>query len=377
MAQDLTAPALPSANRTADLINQLHQREWVRLDAEGNVRGTLMTLAADGSEGGRVGAKIVLSKDGEVLFETKSDVGGEFSISGVEPGTYALQVVGDVTRAAYALHIMPNDEAHLSSDLQVYASVIRKDRANELLTSNLAPEWEAGQDLYYRSYEADPIADSREFNTSHHVVLRDGNLVGRVSRPGWTFAEQDLTGTVAQIVREGDVVATAAVNRQGFFTVQDLKPGVYDLFVSGDDGYAILAFEAVEPMEPVASASDGAVRFVSTQVGMATDCLCCEMVHQPETICCEVVEEVIEPVCECGTDPCSCGQTDPCGSPVCGGGFAGHGGGFYGGGGGGGGFGGIGGGGLLGAAGLAVGIAALATQDDDGFNQNIPTPIAP
>lgn len=377
VAQQPAAPMLPAENRSPDMINQLHQREWVRLDAEGLIRGTLLTLSADGAESGRIGANVVISQDGNILLETKSDLGGEFVLSGLKPGTYALQVTGDVTRAAYALHILPNDSAHLSSDLKVFASIIAKDRANELVSANLAPAWDAGQDVYYRAHETDPIADQREFNDSHQVVLRDGNLVGRVSRPGWTFAEQDLTGTVAQIVREGNVVASAPVNREGFFMVPDLAPGVYDLFVSGDDGFAVLAFEAVLPAKPLASKNDGTVRFVSTQAGFATDCLCCEMIHQPEIACCEVVvEEVIEPACGCGNDPCTCGQ-DACGapSPVCGGGFAG-GGGFYGGGGGGG-IGGFGGGGLLGAAGLAVGIAALATQDDDGFNQNLPSPIAP
>ncbi len=372
VAQQLSSPALSIDGQSPDMINQLHQREWVRLDADGLVKGTLLTLSQDGSQSGRIGADIVISKDGEVVYKTKSDAGGEFVLADLKAGTYALQVNGDLTRAAYALHILPNDSDHLSSDLQVYASVIRKDRAMELVSENLTPAWDAGQDVYYRNHEVDPIADRREFNNSHHVVLRDGNLLGRVSRPGWTFAEQDLTGTIAQIVQDGEVVATSAVNRDGYFMVENLGAGVYDLFVSGDDGFAVLAFEAVEPSEPVASGNDGKIRFVSTQVGMATDCLCCEMIHQPEIACCEVVEQVVE------VTEAACEEVDPCGcpTPVCGGGMAG-GGGFHGGGGGG--FGGVGGGfgGLLGAAGLAVGIAALATQDDDGFNQNIPTPIAP
>ena len=58
-----------------------------------------------------------------------------------------------------------------------------------------------------------------------------------------------------------------------------------------------------------------------------------------------------------------------------GGGFTGgFSGGGFGGGGGGGGLGGIGG--LLGVAGLAVGVAALADDDDSGFNVNLATPVS-
>lgn len=379
LAQEALVPSKDGQADSPDMINLLHQREWVRLNEEGVVKGTLMTLSAENGKEARVAAKIVISKDGQTVLETVSDVGGVFSLAGLQPGTYALQVRGDLTRAAYALHVLPSDSDHLTSELEVFASIIPTEVADEIVGSNLVPAWEAGQDLYYRDHASDPIAQDRKFNDSYQVALRDGNLVGRVSRPGWTFPEQDLTGSIAQIVREGEVVAKAAVNRDGFFTVENLAPGVYDLFVSGDDGFAILAFEAVEPSEPIARGNDGKVHFVSTRHGRASDCLCCEMIRQPEIACCGevVVEEVVvvDPCTSCGQDPC----VDPCGccapSPIAGGGFAGGGGFYGGGGGGGGGFGGAGGlGGLLGAAGLAIGIAALADKDD-GFNQNQPTPL--
>lgn len=375
-AQELKS-VVEQSIQASDHINFLHQREWVRLDNNGSIVGKLMVLDDAGQPEGRIGAKVLVSRDGKTIFETKTDIGGAFSLDGLKPGTYAIQCRGDYTFAAYALHVLPADATHLTSDLEVYASVIPEQVATSLLTGDLVPtELDAGSDTYYRDYQVDPIAAERKFNNSYKVVLRNGTLVGRVSRPGWTFAEQDLSGTVAQIVRDGEVVAKTAVAKDGYYEITNVEPGVYDLFVTGNDGFAVLAFEAVASDEPVASKL-GAVHMVSTQVGMASDCLCCEMIQQPEITCCEpapqpIIEEVaIADPCGVPVDECGCGA-----APACGNGYSGgfHRGGFHGGGGGGGGFGGAGG--LLGAAGLAVGIAAIATNDDDyGFDVPIATPF--
>ncbi len=373
-AQELSS-VVEQINTKSDHINFLHQREWVRLDAKGAVAGKLMVLGEAGQTEGRIGANVVVSRDGKVVLETKTDVGGAFELNGLKPGTYAIQCRGEYTFAAYALHVLPSDASHLTSDLEIYASVIPEQVATQLLAADLVPaDLQSGADVYYRDYEKDPIAAERQFNNSHKVVLREGTLVGRVSRPGWTFAEQDLSGTVAQIVQSGKVVAKTAVNKDGYYEIKNVKPGVYDLFVTGNDGFAVLAFEAVASNEPVASKA-GLVRMVSTQVGMASDCLCCEMIQQPEITCCAppvptIIEEVavVDP-CGVPTDACGCGA-----APVCGSGYSGGFSGGYGGGGGGGGFGGIGG--LLGVAGLALGVAAIADNDDDsGFNVNLATPF--
>ncbi|MCA9194077.1 MAG: hypothetical protein KDB03_20035 [Planctomycetales bacterium] len=379
VAEDLRT--IDSSVQESSLINLLHQREWVRLDASGSIGGKLMVLAPNGESLSRTGSKVLLSLEGEVIASTETDSQGQFSFSGIKPGTYALQAVGNDAYAAFALHVMPSDETHLGSELDVYASSIGGDKVSQLLSENLVPaDLDASHDAYYRNFADDPIANDRQFNGSSSVVLRAGNLVGRVSRPGWTFAEQDLTGSVAQILRDGEIVAKVAVGKDGYFVVENLEPGVYDLVVAGDDGFAVLSFEAIESQAAVASIKS-APRFVSTVTGLFhSDCLCCEMIQQPEVACCSeevVVEEVVmsEP-CGCGVDPCGCGM----GAPVMGGGFAGPGG-FYGGGFGGGGGGGFGGGfggigGALGAAGLAIGIAALA-DNNDGFNNNIATPVGP
>ncbi len=354
-----SAPAAPQA---PNMINLLHQRGWVRLDDDGSVQGKLSVLTAEGQLEGRIGAKILISRDGKVVLSTVTDTDGVFKLDGLKPGTYGLQSRGDYTFAAFALHVLPASATHLSSDLDVYAAVIPAARASELILAGLVPaELSSGEDAYYRNFESDPLKGKRTFNNSHQVVLQDGVLVGRVSRPGWTFEEQDLSGSVAQIVREGEVIANAAVGKDGYYRIENMEPGVYDLFVSGDDGFAVSTFEAINASEPIAVVTQGGARLITTQSGTAADTLGSEMISQNEVF-------LDDPIIVQGS------TEDEFGMPVTGGGFAGPGG-FGGGGAGGGGGGGLGGGGiggLLGIAGLAVGIAALSDDDAD-----VGTPIAP
>jgi uncharacterized membrane protein YgcG len=338
------APMLNAQDKSVpSLINQLHQREWVRLEADGRVHGRVVVIEASDRIAGRIDNKVLLSKEGKIVYETKTGTDGVFEIKGVAPGTYALQTVGDYTFAAFAIHIMPADANHLGSSLDVYASTIG-DKARQLIAKATVPsDLEIGEDVYYRSYAKDPIANERRFSKNHQVTLQDGHLVGRVSRPGWSFAEQDLSDSVVRILKSGKIVAQTEVDKDGNYKVEKLEPGIYDLLVAGGDGFAAFMFEAVNPVkdpEAQASLKSDAGRLVSTNL-VASDCLGCELIHQPEMSCCAPPPMATEVVADCGCAPMT-------GGGCCGGG--GFGGGFGGGGAGGGGG---GAGGIAGLAGIA------------------------
>ncbi len=361
-AQEEVKPAVSIVEQAkSGLINQLHQREWVQLDARGQVNGRLGVLDMAGEFVPKASVKITVSQSDKVVQEVVTGQDGKFSMNGLATGTYAFTCRSAGAFAAYALHVLPhNSSGKLSSHLEVVASIVGDKGAEEIVRSHAIPN-EIAATTYYRSFQRDPLADAREFSDSPAISLRaDGRLVGRVSKPGWSFSEQDLTGNVAHILQRGNLVAHVPVSKDGYFEVPGFKPGVYDLIVAGDDGVAALGFEAVSPEQKLAE-KKGNSRFVSMQGAAPVDSLCCEMVEQP---CCggEVISETVV-------------GAPMDGGFVAGGGFAGGGGGgFGGGGGGGGGLGGIGGlGGLLGIAGLAVGVAALA--DDDDANNLPVTPV--
>jgi uncharacterized membrane protein YgcG len=340
----------------AELINQLHHRSWVRLDKSGAVQGRVLVIESSDRIAGRIDNKVILSRDGKAVYETRTGSDGQFEIKGLPPGSYAIQTVGEYTYAAMAIHILPAaNQSRLESSFDVFATTIG-DKARQFLTSAMVPsDLEVGQDVYYRSFDKDPLGDARQFSKSHQVTLEAGNLIGRISRPGWGVSEQDLSDSVVRIFRAGEVVATAQVEKNGAYMVEGLTPGIYDFLVAGGDGFAAFRFEAVQSSDSQVNNSAGSVKFVvkqSAQDPAANGALNIELISQPEvmTVNQNDDEEVVY-------------YEDF--------GYAGGGGGGFGGGGGGlggGGGGGIGGGGglagLAGIAGLAVGVSALASSDD-------------
>lgn len=360
-----------------DIINRLHQREWVRLHEDGKVYGRVVVIENKGNLSGRVDNNVILSRDGKIVQQTKSGTDGWFELEGVEPGTYALQAVGEYSFATFALHVLPADASHLASSLDVYTTTIGN-KVRDLLISSMVPtELQVGKDQYYRSHSHDPIAVSRQFNRDHQVKLQDGNLIGRVSRPGWSFNEQDLSGTIAHVLKGGDVVQKAQVDKDGYYKIEGLSPGIYDMLVAGVDGYAAFKFEAVSEFsaeETHVTSKSNDVHLVSTGSDLTkfvsmvqSDCLNCELVSQADVLpTATVAEGAVAGECDtCGVVESVGGGSAPC----CGGGYAGGGGG-----GGGGGF--FGGGGMLGLASTAGGVVALATRGG-GRTPPPPTIIAP
>lgn len=364
-AQEAVSSA-PVSVSAPEFINTLQQREWVSLNSEGILEGKVNGLNSAGELVTLADVNVALMLDGKEIAQAVTNKDGGFAFAGVQPGTYALVAKSSSAFSTYALHVLGTGEK-LQTPLTVYAANIGEQKTRELVDASWVPE-ESASPNYYRNHQEDPLAGTRKFNDSHRIRLQNGNLVGRVSRPGWVYSDQDLSGTVAHVLKNGEVVGTAAVKTDGYFTIAGLEPGVYDLFVGGDDGIAVVGFQAVSAESTAQKSGDGLL-LVSAQSGYS-DTLCCEMV-QPVDVAPPVMQSSVV-------------MSDPgvvVGDPVMGGGFAAPGGGFgapgggfgggglgragFGGGGGGGLGGGIGGiGGLLGIAGLAVGVAALSNNDN-------------
>lgn len=356
----LNAQELVSAK--VDLINPLFQHQWVRQDANGSIRGRVLLIEASNRLSGRIDNRVVLSRNGKTFYETRTGTDGVFEIKQLPPGTYGLQAISDYTYAAFAIHVLPASETHLPTSIDVYASSLGSKMRQTLLSSTVPGDMQVGQDSFYRDFQTDPIAGQRQFIKGHQIALKNGALSGRVSRPGWSFSEQNLTGNVARILKDGVVVGEAQTTADGRFGFTNVAPGIYDLVVSGASGFAAYKFEAVDGSNSQTNNRKVDVKFVATQAG---DSLNVELVQQSEmAVSPEVVQTVDNPPAEEGF-------------MLGGGGFGGGGfGGGSGGGFGGGGAGGAGGGGfagLAGIAGLAIGVAALS--DDD--NPTPPSPFGP
>lgn len=375
------APVPTAVVSTADnYLNPLHQKEWVVLDAEGNLHGTFAQLQADGVERGVAQATIQVSRNGATLQSVTTDAEGRFVFDNLPIGTYGLVGRSPHSVAAFALHVLPAGASNrLESDVTVYGTATPAPLIHDVARSHAVPFGRGVSSPIYPEVTIDPLGDARQFSAQPQIQLRaSGTLAGRVSRQSG-FGADDLSGNIVHILRQGAVVGHEATNGRGEFQIAGLSSGIHDFVIVGKDGIAVGSFIAVEG-GGLASKSKSGTKLVTAQPG------------PPDTLNVELIPLSDFFVGAPGFPPPIDPAFDPGMAPIPGGGFVGPGG--FAGGGAGGGFGGRAGGGfgggsggaggggfgglgaLLGVGGLAAGVVALSS-DDDGFDTDPASPISP
>jgi len=356
---DLTKGVLAPAPVPA-FIDSLYVNQWIALNANGGISGKLVGLDTSGTAAPRPAVEVVLVQNGNAVASTMTDSSGAFVLQGLVPGTFTFVAKSDFTFATFGLNVLPTASGSPSS-LNVCASTIPYGQAFQIISESWVP---GNNTVVSSTFERDPLGSNRGMVTTTKVNLQNGDLVGKVSRAGLPLNEQDLSGNVAHVLQGGRKVADAPVSRNGSYRIKNLPAGVYDLIIVGKNGTAAVGFEAVESKAVTSTTSLSQVRFVALQE--TVDSLNIELANPTDL---PNIEEVApQPIDEFVGPPMDMG------APM-GGGFGGGGGGLGGGGAGGGG--GLGGGigGLLGIAGLAVGVAALSSDDD--FDPGQATIIVP
>ncbi len=321
---------------------------WAHLAGE-DLRGSVSTPARPGAG---ANAKVSLLKNGVVQRSTLADENGAFVFASVNPGVYGITVESDEVCGAISFEAVPAP-AGGAIPFQVYAATMPKALVEDIWASMWAPPSE----VVYRPQSFAQLAApvGTKVAQTERVVAVDGRVRGQLA---FDSNQSVPTSQVIKVYRNGSLVATERVNESGQFSFA-AEPGIVDVVVGGN-AFACIAVDVVAA-PGVAAQSEGSTRFVSTNAVQpgAADQLLIPVIGSGQSS--EEAPPVVEPVL-----------------PIefAGGGFAGPGG--FGGGSGGGGGGGRGGGGgaLLGLAGLAVGVTALA-DDDDGFNLNQASLIAP
>ncbi len=319
--------------------------------------------------------------NGDLLFEDVAEgwsalvVVAKNMAMQTQPAMYAAMPV--FTRAAQA-------DAPAKAPVSVQlASVDRERLVREVKQTGETPPESKGELL--------PI-ESFEMAAGNHYVVKqsaDGSVKGRVIVPQRGF--EAIPG-VTQIAfyRDGNYLLSTASTAEGDFAVSSLPLGMNSLVATGPSGHTAFSFEVIaenegELVNPTAGVkSDAGSKFVSMQ-GESPESLYVVLI--PPAMMPEV-KRIVEDNLGGGAPPPTSNLAGPGaagaaqgaapggGFPI--GGMGGGGGGFGGGGfgGGGGGLGGGGAGGLLIGAG-AIAAAVAASNDDDGFNLNVATAIAP
>jgi len=358
--QDSAAELVQRIEPEANYLNPLQINQWVGLNGNKSITGKLVAFGEAGEVVPSVAVEVLLGQRGNTVSRAVTGTDGSFQFKEIAAGTYNFVAQSEYSFATFGIHVLPTGSGS-PSYFEACVSSVSPDVARELFKDN----WVPSESDVSEVFEKDPLANMRMVSGSPKVRLQNGDLFGQVSRPGIAISEQDLTGNVAHIFKGGRSIAAAPVGQDGRFRIVSLAAGIYDLAVVGEDGNAVIGFEAVG-LKPIASNQSAVLaHLVSLQ-------------DMPNVLSVELAEPTAIVQSEELPFVQDSGPLDSGLAPNMGGGFGG-GGGFSGGGGGGsgggGGFAGGGLGGLLGIAGLAVGVAALSNNDN--FNPGQASLISP
>jgi hypothetical protein len=355
---DDVVPAVKTVESSA-YLNQLFSKQWVRLSDKNSITGSLVQLTAEDKQA-VAGLPVALVKDGQVAYRALADQNGSFTFRDVEVGSYSLVARTNESIAAFSLQVLDASNAHLTSEVEVRVVRPAGTKVKEILRSQALPTY-AVVAPSAPMIEKDPLGESRTFSKSQWVKANaDGKLLGQLGSVG---NGADMSDMQIYVLKDGQEVAKARVEKDGSFQVDGLKPGIYGFIAAGNSGFAATSFELVTEKSVAAKSADGS-RLVSI-FGNACNHMNVEVVQCSEVVACEAPVQVVEesiveaPIVEaCGEMVIDeCGAAPSCG---CGGGFGGG----WGGGGGGGGIGG-GWGAIAGIAGLATVAGILAAEDDN------------
>lgn len=362
--ESIPAIEMPSGS----VLNQLFSKQWVCLDKDNSISGSLVQLA-DNDKLPLAGLPVALVRDGELAYQTMADETGSFKFKNLKTGSYSLITRTNESIAAFSLQVLDSTNNHLNSSVEVRVVRPAGLKVKEILRSQTVPTYAVRSDLPRVS--TDPLGDSRSFGKSHFVKLdANGRLSGQL---GSVPQAADMSEMVVYVLKNGEEVSRAKADKSGKFSLDGLRPGVYGFVAAGSSGFAATSFQLVGS-EIALVGADGS-RFVSIH-GHACRQMNVEVVQCCEVAVCEqplqnivqipVVDAYAVPVDKCGTPP-TCG----CGGGFGGGGFGGGGGGGFGGGGGLGGLGGI-----AAIAGLAA-VAGIAAANDNNNNAAIVSSVRP
>lgn len=353
----------PTAN-AAQVQSSVYHSGWGFIGNDGSLNGQVVTVGAAATVKPQGNTTVTLSRDLVVLATTRTDANGSFVLKGLSPGVYEIAAESSDCYGIVSFVAVSSGQGQQAATapvMEVYATSMRRPAVDEVLQSLWAP-----QDAIVADRPFDGLPEpAQPAAQSQRVAIRGGAVSGQVA---FANAHNVPEAHVIKVFSQGTLVATAPVDRMGKFSFPVSSPGPVDL-VLGGSAYAAIGVELVE---------EDATRLSLQQTGDE------RLVSLASAVA--VASQLVIPAAGGppgdGTDAPPLPFAEPL--PLAGpgfpldGGFVTGGGGFSGGGGGGGfggGGGGIGGlGGLLGIAGLAVGVTALAS-DDNGTS--IATPVAP
>ncbi len=290
---------------------------------------------------------VTIRRNGVWMDKVAVDKSGKFQIPNLKPGVYTIRC--DAKNGCGVVSFVLRQGKGQVRPMQLYCSSVPSQKVNEIVARLWSPAMDASKLVFGR---IEDYLANRQTTQTKRVRLDRGILSVQVVLPSPASAEShSVIG-----FQNGKQIFEEAVDAKGFVRIPDLKPGLYDIVIAGQ-GHFALQVELLAGAEEISTVTSSDVRLISAQTPQpeapATLYAPVVIMEEPEA------DEMLPPPTELAL---------PAGGAPIGAGFAGSGGGGAGGA--------ALGGGALGAAAIAIAAAALA-DDDDGFNQNASTGLAP
>ncbi len=257
------------ASSDVERIGERLRAQWVMIDEKDSVFGTIVGNASSDV----AGMDIYLLRNGKVISQSSTDARGNFQLSGLTQGPYSLVGYSPSSFVTYGFMAIEHraDVTQFPRSITTRA-VSRDDKlgASRLITDH-SPQ------VRFRiygdySFGEDQLTDAANFGwqglstfdvaaepattiQSRSVTLAPGGLfTGRVHQ----FNDRNgrpvpILDTEVQLIKDGEVVATARCDSRGIFEMTGVQPGSYGWIAFGGDGFAVLGIQLVAG-SPAASA---------------------------------------------------------------------------------------------------------------------------
>ena len=241
----LTALVAGQASAGTLTVNQ-----WVQPTENGVLKGRVVLPMTNGTSKAVEGAVVTLIDNNgtAITSDSKTNTMGEFVISGVQPGVYAINARADNVFAACAMHVLDSDlvgEELFPAVAELAAADIDFTTIKMALIRYLPPGSQRATAIAEANIGS--IAGTVTGEQSFRVAQINGGMKGRLNAAGARGNQIQAAGmTNVFIMKNGNEVARTITDENGRFEVGQLAAGNYSLMAIGPNGLATIGFELVD-----------------------------------------------------------------------------------------------------------------------------------
>ena len=166
-------------------VNSLTVNQWVQPQEQGVLKGRLVVPAKSGASKVIANGSVSIVGTNGTKLAASTNENGEFAISNVAPGIYALTAQGESAFAAFAMHVLDSNvqtDTKFASEVEVCAASIRHDAVKQAISRYLPRTTQAHSTMQNVQWNA--IAQRAGGEGSSLIVQVDGGMKGQVYAAG-------------------------------------------------------------------------------------------------------------------------------------------------------------------------------------------------